>query len=134
MATYTVKVNFQGKPNKNLISSCSHWSCTSFVLTWCSLDKQVMLNLILIDVQYLQKVVFSFEKGSNHQNHCSSGSHYPVKNSPSKISDSLPHSITASWKTLTYGRKYRRCKTREAFLNLLSDLYGLYTGMDFKQK
>ena len=38
----------------------------------------VMLILILIDVQYSQTTVFSFEKGSNRQNH-SSGSHHPVK-------------------------------------------------------
>ena len=41
-----------------------------------------MLILILINVQYLQKIVFSFEKGSNGQNHSSSGSHYPIKKSP----------------------------------------------------
>ena len=48
-----------------------------------------MLILILIDVQYLQKAVFSFEKGSNDQNHFSD-SHHPVKKfSPrGKISDS----------------------------------------------
>ena len=33
-----------------------------------SLDVQVMLILILVDVQYLWKVVFSFEKGSIGQN------------------------------------------------------------------
>ena len=33
-----------------------------------------MLILILSDIQYLQKVVFSFEEGSNGQNHRSSGS------------------------------------------------------------
>ena len=33
-----------------------------------------MLILILIVVQYLQKVVFNFEKGSNDQNESSSGS------------------------------------------------------------
>ena len=50
-----------------------------------------MLILILIKVQYLQKVVFSFEKGSNGQNHSSSGSHHPIKKlSLSKISNS-PH-------------------------------------------
>ena len=38
-----------------------------------------MLILILIDVQYPQKAVFSFEKGSNCQNHSSSGSLHPVK-------------------------------------------------------
>ena len=39
-----------------------------------------MLVLILINVQYLQKVVFSFEKGLNAQNH-SSGSHHLIKKS-----------------------------------------------------
>ena len=43
-----------------------------------------MLILILIDVQYSQKAVFSFEQGSNGQNH-SSGSHHPVKKSPQEI-------------------------------------------------
>ena len=50
-----------------------------------------MLNLILINVQYSQKAVFGFEKGSNHQNHYSSGSHYSVKTPPAKLSPpSLP--------------------------------------------
>ena len=61
-----------------------------------------MLILILIDVQYSQKAVFSFEKGSNRQNHSCSGSLSPVTPPPpSKISDSpatSPH--TAIWKTL----------------------------------
>ena len=47
-----------------------------------------MVILILIDVQYSQNAVFSFEKGSNCQNHSSSGSHHPVKKFPySKIAD-----------------------------------------------
>ena len=37
-----------------------------------------MLILILIDVQYWQEAVFSFEKGLNGQDH-SSDSHYVVK-------------------------------------------------------
>ena len=37
-----------------------------------------MLILVLIDVQYSQKAIFSFEKGSIGQNHSSSGSHHPV--------------------------------------------------------
>ena len=41
-----------------------------------------MLILILIDVQYLQKVVFCFEKGSNGQNHSSSASHHHIKKIP----------------------------------------------------
>ena len=40
----------------------------------------VMLILILIDVQYLQNVVFRFEKGSNVQIHSSSDSNHPIKN------------------------------------------------------
>ena len=41
-----------------------------------------MLILILIDVQYLQKLVFSFEKGSNVQNHSVSDSHHSIKKFP----------------------------------------------------
>ena len=41
-----------------------------------------MLILVLIDVQYSQKAVFSFEKGLNRQNHSSSGPHHPVKKFP----------------------------------------------------
>ena len=53
--------------------SCSHCSCTIFVLISCSLYTQVMLILIL------NEAVFSFEKGSNGQNHSCSFSHHPVK-------------------------------------------------------
>ena len=41
-----------------------------------------MLILILIDVHYSQKDVFSFEKGLNGENHSSSGSHHPLKKIP----------------------------------------------------
>ena len=59
-----------------------------------------MLILVLIDVQYSQKAIFSFEKGLIGQNHSSSGSHRLVKKSPlSKISDSSPL-LTAIWKTI----------------------------------
>ena len=48
-----------------------------------------MLILILIDVQYSLKAVFSFEKRSNGQNHSSLCSLYPVEKSfPSKVSNS----------------------------------------------
>ena len=53
-----------------------------------------MLILILIDGQYSQNAVFSFEKGSNSQNHSFSGSLHPRK-----ISDSHPP-VTTIWKTL----------------------------------
>ena len=45
-----------------------------------------MLILILIDVQYSQNAVCSFEKFSNRQNHSSSGSHQLVKNPPQQCS------------------------------------------------
>ena len=41
-----------------------------------------MLILILVDIQYLQNVVFSFEKDSNGQKHSSSDSHPPNKKIP----------------------------------------------------
>ena len=52
-------------------SSCSQCSCTIFILTSYSWYTLVMLILILIDINYLQKVVFSFEKDLNDQNHSS---------------------------------------------------------------
>ena len=51
-----------------------------------------MLILILIDVQYLQKVVFSFEKGLDGQNHSSSGPNHLMTPPPSKISI-CPHPL-----------------------------------------
>ena len=50
-----------------------------FFLTWYSFYTQVMLMLILIGVQYLQNVAFSFEKDLNGQNHFSSDSHRLIK-------------------------------------------------------
>ena len=47
--------------SKNFIFSCSHCSCT-IILTLFSLYTQAMLILILIEVQYLQNVAFSFKK------------------------------------------------------------------------
>ena len=42
---------------------------TIFVLIFYSLETEIMLILILIDVQYSQNAVFSFENFSNRQNH-----------------------------------------------------------------
>ena len=58
-----------------------------------------MLILMLIGVKYTQKAAFSFEKGSNSQNHSSSGFHHLIKNPLSKISDP-PCLLTTIWKTL----------------------------------
>ena len=44
-----------------------------------------MLISVLINVQYIYNVVFSFKKGSNVQNHSSSYSHHPITHTPSKI-------------------------------------------------
>ena len=41
-----------------------------------------MLILVLIDVQYLQNVDFSFEEGPNGQNHSSSDTHHPIRSPP----------------------------------------------------
>ena len=69
-----------------------------------------MLILVLTDIQYLQKAVSTFEKGSKRQNHSSSGSLYPVNPPPpTKMSDSphptvenlpSPPPLTTIWKTL----------------------------------
>ena len=63
------KVNSTQEKNKNVIFSCSHSSCTIFVLISYSFETQIMLILILIDVQYSQNAVFSFENFSNRQNY-----------------------------------------------------------------
>ena len=58
-----------------------------------------MLLSILIDGQYSQKAVFSFEKGLNRQNYSSSGSLHTVKTFSSKMSDCPPlgPSIFEEW-------------------------------------
>ena len=61
-------------------------SCTIFVLISYSFKGQSMLILILIDAQYSQNAVFSFEKFLNRQNHSSSGSHHLVKRFPEQFS------------------------------------------------
>ena len=87
--------------NKNVISSCSHCSYSIIVLILYSFDTQAMLMLILIvDVQYLQNVVFRFESSKSTLRRFSP----PVKKfSPAKISIPAgginPH-LTAIWKTL----------------------------------
>ena len=65
-----------------------------------------MLILILIDIQYLQNVVLSFEKGLNGQNHSSSGSHHHINLIPQTkllippLGEKFPPPINAIWKTL----------------------------------
>ena len=57
-----------------------------FYLNLYALYTEVMIILILINVQDLQNVVFSFEKDSNGQNHSLSDFYHPIKNPLSKIS------------------------------------------------
>ena len=69
-----------------------------------------MLILILIDVQYSRKAIFSFKKSLNCQNHSFSGSISLVKKSPPVKFQISPHwgggslpltpAPTAIWKTL----------------------------------
>ena len=56
-----------------------------FVLISYSVGTQAMLILILINVQYSQTTVFSFEKGWDRQNHSSLGSHHPVNKFPPAV-------------------------------------------------
>ena len=75
----------------------SHFSLTIFVLISYSLDTQVILTLVLLDVQYSQKAIFSFEKDLIGQNHSSTGSHCLRKRSPIQTGGQefpLPQSTT----------------------------------------
>ena len=84
-----------------LAAFCIHYTCTNIY----SLYTQFMLILILIDVHYLQNIVFNFEKCSNGQNHSSSSSHHHINKIPSsKISYSSPLGgvspiLNTIWKT-----------------------------------
>ena len=60
---YTIIFMLQAK--NNLIFSCRHCSCTVFILFSYSLYTQVILILVLINVPYLQIVVFTLDKGLN---------------------------------------------------------------------
>ena len=76
-----------------------------FVLISYSLDTQVMLILILIDVQYSHKAIFSFEKGSNHQNHSSIPLH-PVKKKSFPVKFPIPWGEFAHHPLLLFGKPW----------------------------
>ena len=62
-----------------------------------------MLTLILINVQHLKNVAFSFEKGLNGQNHSSSVSCRPIKKfPPAKFLIPPPHN--SIWRTMPFER------------------------------
>ena len=76
--------NFYLHNNFHDITQQKLCSCTIFILLFCSYSlytQQILLILILIDVQYLQNVLFSFESGSDSWNHYSS-SHHSIKYLP----------------------------------------------------
>ena len=80
-------------PIKNFYS-CSHSSCVIFSLPLYFMYTQVMLILILIYLQYLQKVALSFEKILSGQNHSLSDCITQQKNFPRQIF--LPHPLPFS--------------------------------------
>ena len=90
---------------KNFIFSCRHCSCTIFVLTLYSLYARFMLILVLMDIQYLQNIGFSFKKSLSDQNHSSSNSYHMTKISSIKsfhvVKDSLVLVICQIWSILT---------------------------------
>ena len=109
-----VRTKFLSLPTKTQSSSPSStkWDSSSYNPTKTSFlaaviapvpflffDVQVMLILILIDVQYSQNTVFSFGKGSNSQNHSSSGSHHPGKKNPPQQNFWFSPPLNAIWKT-----------------------------------
>ena len=63
-----------------------------------SLHMQVMLIVISINVQYLQNVVFSFEKGSSGQNYSLPDSHHPIEKPTWQISH--PPTLNTIWKIM----------------------------------
>ena len=65
---------------------------TIFILISYSFETKIMLILNLIDGQYSQNALFSFEKCSNRQNHSSSGCHHLVK----KFLSSVHYFLTQS--------------------------------------
>ena len=59
-----------------------------------------MLILILIDIQYSQNAVFSFEKFSSRQNHSSSGSHRLAKKIPPAVFTTFWYKVRETPKVL----------------------------------
>ena len=58
-----------------------------------------MLILILINGQYLENVVFSFEKGSSGQNHSLSDSHNTIEPLPPSLGKfPIPLPLNVIWK------------------------------------
>ena len=63
-----------------------------------SLYIQILRILIFIDIQYLQNVVFSFEKGQNSQNHFYAFP--PLAEAGGVGGEGIPPPLNAFWKTL----------------------------------
>ena len=71
-----------------------------------------MPTFILIYVQYVENVVYSFEKGSVGQKHFKSDSHYPTKNPPTKFpiapTGEMPLYLNAISKALNFSFAQKR--------------------------
>ena len=68
--------------NCRVFLNCVHSCHKIFILIEYSWYLKVTLTLISVDSQYVQNVVFSFEIGSNGQNHSSSDSYLPTAPPP----------------------------------------------------
>ena len=84
----------------------------------------VMRIFVLIDVQYIQNVVFSFEKGSNGQNHSSSDLHQPIP-PQQNFASSLPLKVIS--KTLD---KWSALATAYFICKHLIEISSVSTGMN----
>ena len=60
-----------------------------------------MLILILFNIQNLQSVAFSFEKGSSGQNHFLSASHQPIEKFHTQISH-------PSYSLMPFGKPWKK--------------------------
>ena len=95
-----------------------------------------MLILILVDVQYLQSVVFGFKKGSDSQNHSRSDSHLPDRKlSDSKISyPPPPPSTQRYYKTLSNVRSPIKPKKNKATKRAVRVEIGKGVGQNLKKR
>ena len=64
------------------IFSCSHCSCTILLQLHTLCKHEVMLIYILINIQHLQNIIFSFEIGSIGENISLSDYHHSMRKSP----------------------------------------------------
>ena len=81
----------------------------------------LLILIVLINVQYSQKAVFSFEKGLNFQNYSSSVSLHPVKKKIAPVKFLIPTPLGPS---INWALQYLKNETK-TFLVLQNILYSL---------